>query len=264
MYDFSKVTKDTSSEGYSLPSEAMKFDGVYLEDEIEGYRTLSVSGRELISYDIIDSEASGRDGRIFLGATLPPRNITVQYSLESDSTSDMRDKFNRMNQLLSTKEAVVSFNDEPDYEFIGTLGRASGVSEGRLNVIGSFDIVCLDPYKYKVADEFTGTGSVTIDLDTFEPTVVDEIIVDYSGSVDTFEIVNENKDLKIRLINASEHSSDIRVLPKEQKIIRNNTERPKILDWTSDLENFVVESGDVITISPSSTNMTIKIRERLR
>ena len=35
-----------------LPAEAMSYNGVYLENEIEGYRTLNVSGRELLSASI--------------------------------------------------------------------------------------------------------------------------------------------------------------------------------------------------------------------
>lgn len=30
-----------------LPAEAMSYDGIFLENEIEGYRTLNVSGREV-------------------------------------------------------------------------------------------------------------------------------------------------------------------------------------------------------------------------
>lgn len=38
-----------------LPAEAMSYNGVYLENEIEGYRTLNVSGRELMSASIKSS-----------------------------------------------------------------------------------------------------------------------------------------------------------------------------------------------------------------
>lgn len=264
MYEYSKITKDTSSEVSRLPSEAMKFDGVFLEDEIDGYRTLSVSGRELIAYDVSDNPISGGDGSRFLGAYLPSRTITIQYGLDSKSPEELRSKFNHLNQLLSKKQAVISFNDEPDYEFIGTLGGSSGVPEGRMNVIGTFDIVCSDPYKYKKVQTITGTGTMTIDIPLAEPVVVDSFKIEPSAHTDVFEITNITKGLKIRLINASDSVQPITLHPRTQEIIRSGTDRPQFLDWTSDFENFEVETGDEITFTPSTATLRINIRERLR
>ena len=39
MYNFIDVTE--ASEGYVLPSEALKINGEYIEDLISGYRTLN-------------------------------------------------------------------------------------------------------------------------------------------------------------------------------------------------------------------------------
>ena len=264
MYDYSKITKDTSSEVRILPSEAMNFNGVYLEDEIDGYRTLAVSGRELIAYDISDNPISGGDGSRFLGAYLPTRTITVQYSLDSGSPEELRDKFNVLNQLLSKKQAVVSFNDEPDYEFIGTFGGSGGVPEGKLNVIGTFDIICSDPYKYKKAQTITGTGTMTIDIPLVEPVVVDSFKIEPTTHTDVFEITNITKGLKLRLINASDSVQPITLYPRTQEIIRSGTDRPHFLDWKSDFENFEVETGDEIEITPSTTTLRISIRERLK
>lgn len=263
MYNFNNLKKGTTDD-YSLPSEAMKFEGVYLEDEIDGYKTLSVSGRELLAYDVSSHPISGSDGATFLGATLPSRTLSVKYQLEAESPEDMRDKYNLMNQILSTKQAVISFNDEPNYEFIGTLGSSSAIPEGRLNVVGSFDILCVDPYKYKLAEEHTGTGSITIKQPMAEPVVVDEIIIRPPAITDVFEITNETSGLTLRIINASENTNNIHIYPKTQKIIRTNVERPELLDWVSDFENFTVNDGDTLTIMPTDTNFTIKLRERLR
>ena len=264
MYEYSKITKDTSSEVSRLPSEAMNFNGVYLEDEIDGYRTLSVSGRELIAYDVSDNPISGGDGSIFLGAYLPTRTITVQYSLDSGSPEDLRDKFNVMNQLLSKKQAVISFNDEPDYEFIGTLGGSGGVPEGRMNVIGTFDIVCSDPYKYKRVQSVSGTGIFEVDVLLSESVVVDSFIIEPTSHTNVFEITNITKGLKLRLINAIGSVQPITLYPRTQEIIRSGVDIPQLLDWRSDFENFEVETGDEIEITPSSATLRINIRERLK
>ena len=264
MYEYSKITKHTSSEVRLLPSEAMKFNGVFLEDEIDGYRTLAVSGRELIAYEVSDNPISGGDGSRFLGAYLPSRTITVQYSLESGSPEELRDKFNVMNQLLSKKQAVISFNDEPDYEFIGTFGGSSSIPEGKMNVIGTFDIVCSDPYKYKTVQTVTGTGTIEIDVPLVEPVVVDSFVITPTTHTDVFEITNITKGLKLRLINASDSVQPITLYPRTQEIIRSGTDRPHFLDWTSDFENFEVETGDEIEFTPSTATLRINIRERLK
>ena len=47
MYKFIDTTE--SQDNTELPSEALCINGIYIENEIEGYRTLSVEGRELLN-----------------------------------------------------------------------------------------------------------------------------------------------------------------------------------------------------------------------
>ena len=56
MYRFVDITKQQSVA--DLPSEAMQVNGVYLENEISGYRTLYTEGRETLETEIstIDSD----------------------------------------------------------------------------------------------------------------------------------------------------------------------------------------------------------------
>ena len=46
MYKFIDTTE--SQDNTELPSEALCINGIYIENEIEGYQTLSVEGRELL------------------------------------------------------------------------------------------------------------------------------------------------------------------------------------------------------------------------
>lgn len=263
MYEYDNMNEGTS-ESIELPSIAMNFDGNYLEEQIDGYRTLSVTGRELIAYDVNLSSVSGADGATFVSANLPSRYLRIKFMLEAKDAEDLQDKFNRMNLLLSKKQAIISFLDEPDYEFIGTLSSVNEVPEGRLTVVSSFEIVCSDPHKYKVVESMSGTGTVNISASLVEPVVPTELRIEHSTATNVYEIVNESKDLKIRLINASDSTADIIIHPSKQDIFRNGQKRPALLDWTSDLENFEVENGDVIRITPSGARLTINVRERLR
>ena len=54
MYEYKELTNRESSAW--LPSVAMLFNNILLEDEINGYQTLNVEGRETLGYDM---ETSG-------------------------------------------------------------------------------------------------------------------------------------------------------------------------------------------------------------
>ena len=58
-----------------LPSVAMEFNGTIIENEIEGYRTLKVSGRETISNELVVE--SVHEGGITLDSHLPSRHQVV-------------------------------------------------------------------------------------------------------------------------------------------------------------------------------------------
>ena len=61
MYAFVD-TVNSGIVGTNLPTEAMSYNGVFLENEIDGYRTLSVTGRELMESEVTDQEIDGMDG----------------------------------------------------------------------------------------------------------------------------------------------------------------------------------------------------------
>ena len=64
MYNFVDTTTGPAG-GKALPAEAMKYNGVYLEDEIPGYQTLYVSGRELMESEVQEKEITGIDGSVY-------------------------------------------------------------------------------------------------------------------------------------------------------------------------------------------------------
>lgn len=140
-----------------LPAEAMSYNGVYLENEIEGYRTLNVSGRELLSDSIKSSSVDGISGSKYQYKTYPSRTIIVKFQLICDTDRKFREAFNRMNQILSAEQVKIIFNDEPDKYFIGTKEGNTDIEPGKNSVIGEFEIYCADPCKYStVLKEFEG------------------------------------------------------------------------------------------------------------
>lgn len=160
MYAFVD-TVNSGIVGTNLPTEAMSYNGVYLENEIDGYRTLSVTGRELMESEVTDQEIDGMDGSYYRYKTTPARTITVKYQLRARGSREFRDAFNKMNKLLSGEQVKVIFNDESDKYFIGTKTSNTQVDGGSNNVIGEIEIYCSDPRKYSTTEkEFTATDGV--------------------------------------------------------------------------------------------------------
>ena len=160
MYAFVD-TVNSGIVGTNLPTEAMSYNGVYLENEIDGYRTLSVTGRELMESEVTDQEVDGMDGSYYRYKTTPARTITVKYQLRARGSREYREAYNKMNKLLSGEQVKVIFNDESDKYFIGTKTSNTQVDGGSNNVIGEIEIYCSDPRKYSTTEkEFTATDGV--------------------------------------------------------------------------------------------------------
>lgn len=186
MYKFIDTIERNNEE--RLPSEAMKFNGVYLEKEIPGYRTLQVSGREILENELTESEVGTADGARLRRKRYPPRVITVKYCLKSEDSVSFRAAYNKLNTILDAENAQLIFNDELDKYFVGTKQGASEVPAGTNVVTGEIEFLCSDPFKYAVNEK------------TVLPTLDDgkTIVLDYAGSYKCYPriISTANGDLE--------------------------------------------------------------------
>ena len=199
MYAFVN-TVNSGIVGTNLPTEAMSYNGIYLENEIDGYRTLSVTGRELMESEVTHTEIDGMDGSYYRYKTTPARTITVRYQLRARGSREFREAYNKMNKLLSGEQVKVIFNDESDKYFIGTKTSNTQVDGGSNNVIGEIEIYCSDPRKYSTTEkEFTDTdgvlnivneGTVPVSID-YEVQVTSE--TGYIGIVSTEGVMQYGK-----------------------------------------------------------------------
>lgn len=169
MYNFIDVTE--VSESVVLPSEALKINGEYIENQISGYRTLHVSGREALSPELSTYETGVRDGSSIKSKRFPARTIIVTYQIKTDSNEAFRAAYNKLAAILNVEDAELIFNDEQDKFFTGTPVYIGEVEPGRNAVVGEFEILCVDPFKYSVIEYEA------------EP-ALDEasILVDYNGT----------------------------------------------------------------------------------
>ncbi len=168
MYKFVNTTEQPDSA--LLPSEALRFNGEWLEDIIPGYRTLYVTGRELLESEIISQQVGLADGSRYQGKRHPSRTITVTYQLVAENATAFRVAYNKLCGVLDAENAELIFNDEPDKYFIGTKADAREVDPGRNQVVSSIDFYCADPFKYSTTLKYVTNKSGSGYTDTIELT----------------------------------------------------------------------------------------------
>lgn len=151
MYEFIDTIEKT--EGILMPSEALNFNGEYLENLIPGYRTLYVSGREVIESELKNYEVGISDGAKHQRKRYPSRVITVGYQLIAEDNAAFRAAYNQLNFILNEEEAKLIFADEPDKYYIGTKQSGSSVESGVNSVTGELEFYCADPFKYAVNEK---------------------------------------------------------------------------------------------------------------
>ena len=167
---------DTTAHGSanSLPTEALAIEGNYIENIIDNlnldaeYRTLTVSGRELLAPELKTAEVGMRDGVFYNGKHMPSREIKIKYRLIALTSQAFREAYNKLSGiLLSIEQSQLVFADEPDKFFLGTFSGTDDVEEGRNAVNGEFTIMCTDPCKYSVEEYMPElqNGVFTIDYD---------------------------------------------------------------------------------------------------
>lgn len=150
MYHF--VDTNDCPEGVILPSEALRINGEYIENLIDGYRTLHISGREALSPDISEYETGIRDGSRLKNKRYPSRVITVTYQIIAADSEAFRAAYNKLGRVLNVKSAELIFNDESDKFYLGTPAEIGAVEPGRNAVVGDFNILCTDPFKYSLTE----------------------------------------------------------------------------------------------------------------
>ena len=175
LYNFVDTNEVSAA---ALPAEALQINGQYIENLIDGYRTLNVAGREALSPELLTYETGIRDGEKLLNKRYPARTITVTYQLIAESNEDFRAKYNALGGILNVTDAELIFADETDKFYIGTPVDIGEIEPGRNAVVGQFSLHCADPFKYSVT-EFEATPSL------------DEksVLIDYNGTYKSYPIL---------------------------------------------------------------------------
>lgn len=156
---------DTIAGGASargLPSEALSVDYTYLDNAVEGFTTLSVSGRESLSYEVTDGNyATGINGKRYIGKNTLERELTIEFQLIAPTPEEFLKRFHKIKAICLGASHQIRFADTPKAHYTGTLKSIGTPEKGCLSTVTEMIWYCADPYL--VADEVTETKAALVD-----------------------------------------------------------------------------------------------------
>lgn len=238
MIDYQSVI-----ESMELPPKAMMYNGKYLENQVKGFLTLDVTGRESIELDIQTEEV--RVGSIVATQKIKSRNLVVKYGLSSEGFEDAQKKFNNLKKILYIESDVrITFKDE---NMIYYYGRLSKMEEPdyltKEFAVGKIGIFCQDPLKYSDLKESGNQITINSPIET-TPREIRVVMVGSSS----LQIKNITTGKMIKITGAAIYSGNTVVFDFDKgKVFVNNIDRTAILDLESDFENFYIHRGDVLS-----------------
>lgn len=249
MTEYSKITANATG-GRELPSVAMKLKGVFIENEIEGYRTLNVTGRETLS-NIIDVQDLKKGTRI-RERKLPARILTIQYQLKAGDNISFQKKFKELRKLLTGENLEISFNDEQDAFYFGELEAMNTVPPHSNSVVSEFNIYCPLPFIY--GNEIVTSGLVTVD--TYYTTQPELIRVTTNKAVNGLSVSNGEQEIRLTKKDAILGSGDVvEIDVKNNELLVNGQDKIYMVAMDSDYGNFVIKEGQTLVSAEGAVEL---------
>lgn len=256
-------------------------DGANLDRVVPGYSTLNVYGREVIGRNIsttnyqiskVNKKTSVRGKRKavqtnrFSFSSLPSRTLTIEYLMECETEQEILRRFNDLIYYTNREQVPISFSDDEDFYYIGTLSNFNELEANKFNFISNFTFECIDPYKYRktlkkfvieprTQKEFNYIGKYESD--------VEEIRAFISKDMDNLMVKNITSGTFIKINNPNHEVIDV-ILDIKNGEVRDTSGRNLIdkLNIFSDFEDFAVNYRDELYLN-SYKNTEVYFREKV-
>lgn len=253
MYGYSRLEKHNDIVAFE-PSDNMSINGTPVNEIVDGYRQLSVSGRGLVGQEVKTTSIAGRRGVWIEDISEPSRVLEIKYQLEASTSEELREKFDKLNLFLRTINSSnlleVTFKDEPNFTYFAIFSGADSFEENSKSIVSRFSLLVPDGYKKSRLKESAGQ----IELSGAFEVTPEKIVVTTTKTTNTVRITNGRQT--ISFTGAYDTNQDITILfgTDEVKALYKNRSILSELDLFSDFENFKVRNRDTV----SATNATVK------
>jgi predicted phage tail component-like protein len=260
MYQFCDTTSaPTNAEGIKVT-----FGSDCLNNALgDKFRVVTVSGRGLITPDLVIDKSQFRDGGWFTSTSLPPRTITIEALLKGVTDDEFWQAQITLNRILHHGLKKLSFSDTPDWEYRdAALSMIRPFTDDSLQRFIEIELVCLDSYAYKKTTQTIING--TIPAAFVFPVLPEKIKVTLAGTATNLKITNPRTGNNIS-INDNFVDGDIVEVAYGSDILvkKNGSLIMTKIDITCNIEDFYVLAGDQISVVPSSATMELTLRERV-
>lgn len=180
---------------------AFSYGGHCLDSSVDGFTTLSVSGRGGFTRAVTATDLAS-DGAKYLSSRLESKKLTIKFFLKSVSLTDLMAKTGRIKQITAAKNTVVSFADDPLYKYVGTVTSVT-LDDTTLHPTGSIEVTLSDPYCYSITRQKTGTGETVAfaDYDSEFPNIPLSVEFTPASAISSFQMTSNQR--KKFLLNQS-------------------------------------------------------------
>lgn len=265
MYDF----RDTNQSAFPLQNKTqIIINSINLDEQIKGYRTLAVYGRELMSKNITTTEfrklKSGKTMRTyvnkggsannsydnrFLGSYLASRTLRVDYDIKAKNSREFIEIYELLNYHLDQEQAPIIFTDDSKFYWVGTLANAEIPEINNLSIKSSFEIECSNPFKTKVdAEVWEFDTRSKLKKVTMYPVQLEKMKIKVKTATNKLIIKNLTNAQSIILDAPLKVGDTFEIDFKTANINKNLMQ---YLNLTSDLEEFEILYNDEIMTSVS-------------
>lgn len=207
---------------------ALEFNGVVLDAAIDGYMTINVDGRGLLTREIKTVKVPGRAGDLIVDQSIPPRELQVYFFLKADRDIDFRKRLIYLHELLASDEdARIRFGDEIGSRF----GRCTAVDDPPYDSnqgIGSFVLYCQDPFLYQEPKILTGKKVILSPASVYAHKL-DQITVNISSNRSGLSIRNLSTGQRIILLGSFVAGDTVVMRPEDGVLtVNGKSDLPRI------------------------------------
>lgn len=130
----------------------MIFGGVNPKTELAKvgarFKISDIRGRNVAGKNIQQKETNGSDGALYLGRSIPPRTIEIDYSIQGAGRGVLLEAVDVLNGIFSNHDILpLTFTDQ-DGTFYGVQSDSDESANGEVLKKGTISIFCSDPFRY--------------------------------------------------------------------------------------------------------------------
>ncbi|WP_271401508.1 distal tail protein Dit [Salinicoccus roseus] len=241
--------------------DGVNLDETYTTDKNE-IRTLKVFGRDSTEYNVRNIDVPGRDGSLNQGKFLKSRPLKIRVKIKSDSHTNFLKLMEAINSHFDSRKAqAIQFSDE-NLIYYGAYIAKSETSGYKKSEIIDFEFICHDPYKYTEEQSMLYSNATTINVNSRYP-VKPYLQVIFTEVTNEFSIRNTSKDLSIFYEREDAFNTQVYHFEIDNNRIHrstNETDGIAGLVLMSDWEDFVIEDGDQLVVTPTPESITVIYR----